>query len=186
MHWVTKPDLYLDRVASPWLIVRFVDVSATFGFIETIDQVPKDAMPFAIAGAKLGPHDAQGSTFRKVLQEYRLESPELLRLAECVEDGIAVATGQPRRAIEEDIRLHGSALASFSEGMAVLTPDDNANIRKSIPHYDALYVELWSRYGPAPTLETKVRDRINAMQAAKDWSTLFPDWPVVGEHRRCE
>jgi hypothetical protein len=79
MKWVTRDFVHLDRVASPWLIKRFIDRDAVFVFVPwgKEDRRPADAIPFALPGAEIGPHDHEGTTFAKLLKKYRLDDPAL-------------------------------------------------------------------------------------------------------------
>src|SRR5689334_5326127 len=98
MKWVTRDHVHMDRVATPWLIRRFVDPDAEFVFVPlaktlgpTLDtgiNLPPDAIPFALPGVELGPHDAQGSTFRKVMRKYDLSEPALEFMARIIESGV--------------------------------------------------------------------------------------------------
>jgi hypothetical protein len=177
MLWVTSARIHLDRVASPWLIRRFADREASFGFLRPGDPVPSHAIAFALPGAELGPHDQHGSTFRKILRKYDLSSSELDRMAACVELGIALALGRPLPAAPDDLLIHATSLASFSEAMAVLhAEDDEANLAASSHFYDALYVSLWATGEAAPELPADVRGRIAALGGAQDWTAVLPPW----------
>src|ERR1700674_3806189 len=70
MKWITTANVHFDRLASPWLIKRFIDPNAEFLFEAKgqEDKRPKDAIPIAIPGAKLGPHDKDGPTFLKIVK----------------------------------------------------------------------------------------------------------------------
>ncbi|WNM31660.1 chromate resistance protein [Streptomyces sp. Li-HN-5-11] len=183
MLWVTTAHVHLDRVASPWLIARFVDDDATFGFIGADDAVPPDATPFAIEGAELGRHDAEGSTFRKILTKFSIEAPELQAMARCVEVGIDVALGRPVSDVHPEVMWRGQAMASFSEAMAVLHPDDDAaNLAASATYYDAVYVSLWSAFGES-RISGDLRQRIRAVRMARDWPALLPAWPRDPDRR---
>ncbi len=177
MHWVTRGHIHLDRVACPWLIARFIDGEATFGWLSPNDPVPPEATPFALPGADLGPHDATGSCFRKILTRFGVTGPELGAMALAVETGIAVALGKALPDAPAEVVLHGRSMASFSESMAVLNDgDDDANLAASVPYYDAVYVSLWSVFGDAPALPADLLGRIEAQRAARDWSSVLPPW----------
>ena len=53
MQWLTRSHVHVDRVACPWLIMRFVDNEAEFLFVpkNQIERVAKEtgAIPFAAA-----------------------------------------------------------------------------------------------------------------------------------------
>ena len=91
MKWVTTEHVHLDRVACPWLIVRFIDPEAEFLFVarDKQDQLPDGAIPVAISGTELGPHDADGTTFDKILKKYNLNDPALVSTAAGICTGAA-------------------------------------------------------------------------------------------------
>ncbi|MEU2006708.1 chromate resistance protein ChrB domain-containing protein [Rhodococcus sp. NPDC019627] len=182
MLWVTRPRLHLDRVASPWLVDRFVDADAKFDFVDEGEDVPADAIALTIPGAELGPLDADGSTFRKILRKYSITDPVLVKMADCVEAGIAISLQKdlPQSSqkdlppLSEDLLQHAASLAFFAEGMAVLYPDDHENLRQSFPFYDALYISMWANYGEgAPGFPEHPRKRIDQIQEARDWTAFF-------------
>ena len=142
MLWVTRDFVHLDRVASPWLIKRFIDRDAVFVFVPwgAEDRRPADAVPFALPGAEIGPHDADGSTFAKLLAKYQLNDPALHALARIIQAGIDfVLENVPPATAEAQIAL---GLLAISEGTMLLEDDDAAIITRSLPVYDALYAYL--------------------------------------------
>jgi hypothetical protein len=84
--WVTRTGIHVDRMASAWLIRRFIDEKATFKFV-----LPKQ---YRHAAGELrfdmfeGEYTHQGElcTFEVLLQRFKLEDPALQRLAEIVHD----------------------------------------------------------------------------------------------------
>jgi hypothetical protein len=141
MKWVTTEHVHLDRVACPWLIVRFIDPEAEFLFVprDKQDQLPKGAIPVAIAGAELGPHDADGTTFDKILQKYNLNDPTLDLLAGVIRSGVHHALHKGRSDENDVEALAGIGLDALSEGIMLTSEDDLGNIQKSMAMYDALY-----------------------------------------------
>src|SRR5215472_14688643 len=69
-RWVTRPRPHIDRVASAWLIKRFVDADAEFVFAPPAD-FPKDAIPFDAPGVELG-HQGEDCTFETLVKRARL------------------------------------------------------------------------------------------------------------------
>jgi hypothetical protein len=51
--WVTRPRPGVDRMASAWLIRRFIDSKARFGFITDV-KIAGNALPFDMFGAGFG------------------------------------------------------------------------------------------------------------------------------------
>lgn len=144
MKWVTRDHVHMDRVASPWLIRRFVDPEAEFSFVPfgSAAVPPGDAIAFALPGAELGPHDESGSTFRKILRKYAIKDAALERLAAIIESGIVHVFSQIDHGYTDVAALkfpEGVGLDALSEGMMYIAASDNDDIEKSLVLYDALY-----------------------------------------------
>ncbi len=133
----------MDRVASPWLIKRFVDPDAEFGFLPFGNEfpLPDDAIPFAIPGVELGPHDAAGSTFRKIMLKYALTDPALEILAKMIESGVTHVFHhhEPDYSVGDLPYAEGVGLDSLAAGMMYACQDDADNVAKSVVIYDGLY-----------------------------------------------
>jgi hypothetical protein len=138
MKWVTRDFVHLDRVAAPWLIKRFIDRDAEFVFVPWGEEGrrPPDAIPFALPGAEIGPHDAEGSTFQKLLAKYKLDDPALQTIAAVVQAGIDYVLHGKR---PDELGQTAIGLLAISEGTMLLEDDDAAIIARSLPIYDALY-----------------------------------------------
>jgi hypothetical protein len=146
MRWVTREKVHLDRVASPWLIRRFIDPDAEFLFIDPDgDPWPADAIPFALPGAEIGMHDEDGSTFDKLIARYGISDPVIADIADVVRAGIRQVFGEDQGSVPAEKVGLGVALLHLSEGMMVLEHDDNDNIAASSVFYDALYAYFWGR-----------------------------------------
>ena len=81
-RWVTRPRPHVDRIASAWLIKRFVDPDAEFLFAPP-DALPPEAIPFDTVGAELG-HAGEDCTFETLLRRTGLGDRRLAALAEVV------------------------------------------------------------------------------------------------------
>jgi hypothetical protein len=144
VKWVTKDFVHLDRVATPWLIRRFVDHDAEFLFVpwDRQNEAPPDAIAFALDGADLGPHDAEGSTFAKVLRKYGLRDPGLTRMAAVVDAGVRCAVHGERPAPADTDGQIAVGLLAISEGLTVRATTDQEVLTASFPVYDALYAHF--------------------------------------------
>src|SRR5260370_33406786 len=93
MRWMTLAHLRLDRVASAWLIARFVDEQAEFEYLDWGAERPEaDAlMLFGMPGVELSSHDERGTCFSKILDAYQLDDPALALLERIVAAGVAHA-----------------------------------------------------------------------------------------------
>lgn len=177
MLWVTRKHIHLDRVASAWLIRRFVDREANFGFLDQDEEVPLDSVPFALPGARIGPHDDRGSTFRKILDGYALGAAELARMADVIEAAMLIAQEKELPPMDTDSHHFAAALVAFSEAILVLRPDDHENLRASAIYYDALYQTLWAASESAPSIPADdIVTRVLTYRAAVDWAVSLPAW----------
>jgi hypothetical protein len=80
--WVTRPDVHVDRIASAWLIKRFIDPKARFLFGEGRDG----AVSFDMFEGDYT-HEGDRCTFETLLQRFGLEHDDALRaIAEMVHD----------------------------------------------------------------------------------------------------
>jgi hypothetical protein len=128
MKWITRSHVHVDRVACPWLIIRFVDNEAEFVFVP-VNQVKKvasatGATPFDVPGVELG-----------IILKYELKDPALLRLAKIVHAADVTAD------IETDPIARG--LEAIAVGFSLRYPDDEVNLEYQFEVYDALYA--WCR-----------------------------------------
>lgn len=144
MKWVTRDFVHLDRVACPWLIKRFIDTDAEFVFVPWGEESrrPADAIPFAIPGAELGPHDAQGTTFSKLIAKYRIGDPSIAEIAKVIHAGVEYVLHGYRPAVDERYGQIAVGLLAISEGVLLVNDTDAGIIAASLPVYDALYANL--------------------------------------------
>ena len=82
--WATRALLWVDRVASAWLIRRFVDPQARFVWLEDLTQIPAGAIGFDFDGAEFT-HVGTRVTFEVLVFSFGLENdPVLTRLGTLV------------------------------------------------------------------------------------------------------
>jgi len=85
--WVTRKKPFIDRMASAWLIRRFIDIRASFGFIDerNISSLDKDAVAFDISDGEFT-HSGDMCTFEVLIRAFGLKDKVLRKLAEIVHD----------------------------------------------------------------------------------------------------
>ncbi|KXV01757.1 hypothetical protein CR51_21030, partial [Caballeronia megalochromosomata] len=82
--WATRQRIWVDRVASAWLIRRFIDPDSRFLWLTSPVACPPDALGFDFDGAAFT-HVGERVTFEVLMATFSLESdPALLRLAAMV------------------------------------------------------------------------------------------------------
>jgi hypothetical protein len=138
MKWITRSHVHVDRVACPWLIMRFIDNEAEFLFvpISQIDKMAEETggIPFDAPGVELGHHEGRCS-FESILLKYELKDPGLLRMAKIVHAADVEAD------IDTDPLARG--LEAIASGFSLRYPDDEENLANQFEVYDALYA--WCR-----------------------------------------
>jgi hypothetical protein len=141
MKWVTRQYLHFDRVATAWLIKRFIDQDAKFLFVRWghENDRPADAIAFAIPGTRFGPHDAGGSAFRKVAIGYNIDDLTIETIAKIVDTGVNCALHGYRPGSQDKLGQIAVGLLEVSNGMILLDGGDEENLTTSLPIWDALY-----------------------------------------------
>lgn len=138
MKWVTRSHVHVDRVACPWLILRYVDNEAEFLFVPAnqVKQVAAElgAIAFDAPEVELGHHDGKCS-FESIMLKYELKDPALIRLAKIVHSADVAAD------IDKDPIARG--LEAIAVGYGLRFPDDEVNLEAQFEVYDALYA--WCR-----------------------------------------
>lgn len=82
--WATRRKLWVDRVASAWLIRRFIDADAGFLWLDSPAQCPPDALGFDFDDAAFT-HVGDKVTFEVLLASFDIEmTPGMQRLAALV------------------------------------------------------------------------------------------------------
>ena len=126
--WATRERPWVDRLASAWLIRRYVDADARFVWLKSPAECPSDALGFDFDGASFT-HVGGRVTFEVLAASFGLEQPALKRLGAIVHyldvGGIqpAEATGVERvlaglrQAVSDDDELLRAAMGVF-DGLA--------------------------------------------------------------------
>jgi len=143
MKWVARERPTVDRIASPWLIFRFVDPEGEFLFVppEKVTNVAArtGATPFDVPGVELG-HDLPLCSFDAILKKYAPNDPALLRLA-------AIVRGADTNRM--DLAPECPGLYAISLGLSVVYQDDHEQLRHGLVLYDALYAWCRKQIEPA-------------------------------------
>jgi hypothetical protein len=134
-RWVTRPRPHVDRIASAWLIKRFVDPGAEFAFA-TPDQVPADAIPFDMAGVDLG-HQGEDCTFETLLRRTGLRDRKLAALAEIVHEADLKD--------EKFARDEARGLDLVLRGLLGAIKDDHEALALGMIVFDGLYATISDR-----------------------------------------
>jgi hypothetical protein len=132
-RWMTRRNLFIDRLASIWLIKRFIDPKARFFFIaegETVDG----ALGFDLYGGDYT-HRGEDCTFETMLKEFGLTGdPGLQSIAEIVHD-LDLKD-------QKFNRTETAGLGAVIRGLANRLKDDRKLAQHAGPIFDGLYEML--------------------------------------------
>src|SRR5262249_20120215 len=84
--WVTRRGVKIDRIASAWLVRRFIDPAAQFPFVDPADTAKKPGeLRFDMSGGDFT-HEGDRCTFETLLARAGLREKALFPIAEIVHD----------------------------------------------------------------------------------------------------
>jgi hypothetical protein len=83
--WVTRPRPGVDRCASAWLIRRFIDSKARFGFAPE-EQVPKGSVPFDMFHESAFGHRGEDCTFETLQKDFKIRDRRVKVISEIIHD----------------------------------------------------------------------------------------------------
>jgi len=84
--WVTRDGIFVDRIASAWLIRRFIDPEARFKFVAPNGYRPQHGeLRFDMFEAEYT-HEGDRCTFETLLGRFGLDDPALSEIAEVVHE----------------------------------------------------------------------------------------------------
>ncbi|MGJ7499639.1 chromate resistance protein ChrB domain-containing protein [Variovorax sp. ZT5P49] len=143
MKWITRERPKIDRIACPWLVLRFIDREAEFLYVPKTDVLriaaEVGAVPYDIPDVELS-HVGELCSFDAFLAKYRLTDPALQTLA-------TIVRGADTSRL--DLAPQSAGLYAISLGLSRVFADDHEMLRHGLVMYDALYA--WCRDGQGET-----------------------------------
>ena len=145
--WATRAGVKVDRMASAWLIRRFIDPAATFVFLEAHGgSPPQGAVRFDTFEGEFT-HDGDRCTFEVLLDVTgRNDDPGLTAIAHIVHD-LDLRDDRYQRS-------ETAGVGAFITGIAARFDNDHRRIAESAPFFDTLYASLGGRDARAFSKET--------------------------------
>jgi hypothetical protein len=129
--WVTREGVHVDRIASAWLIRRFIDREANFEFVPGKGRAPGPGeIRFDMYEAEFT-HEGDRCTFEVLLDRARLDEPALQAIGEIVHD-IDLKDGKFGR--EET-----AGVAGLIGGIVLAHPEDEQRLTRGAAVLDDLY-----------------------------------------------
>jgi hypothetical protein len=134
--WVTRSDVFVDRIASAWLIRRFIDSEATFKFTGSRSYRPRPGeVRFDMFEAEYG-HEGDRCTFETLLQRSGLRDRALRAIGEIVHD---IDCKDEKFGREE-----APGVAALLRGLVLAQSDDATRLEHGGALLDQLYASLRS------------------------------------------
>jgi len=131
--WVTRERPKIDRIACPWLILRFIDPKAEFLYVPGKDvfatAAREKAVAYDIPGAPIE-HDGEACSFDAFIKRFALKAPGLDHLA-------VIVRGADTSRL--DLTPQSAGLYAISLGLSRNFTDDHEMLRQGLVMYDALY-----------------------------------------------
>jgi hypothetical protein len=128
--WVTRPRPGVDRMASAWLIRRYIDREARFGFVADRAAVPAEAIAFDMFGGEFT-HRGEGCTFETLCHVFRIDDPAIVQIARIVHD-LDLKDG--RFGAPE-----AATVGVLIDGLQLAHADDTQLLERGIELFDSLY-----------------------------------------------
>lgn len=132
--WVTRRGVHVDRIASAWFVLRFVDESASFKFVDGKGYKPEEGeLRFDMAEAEFT-HEGDLCTFEVLLAYAQLETDLALKaIAEIIHD-IDIRD-------EKFGRAETAGVKALIAGVCT-TGDDDERIARGSAVFDELYAHF--------------------------------------------
>lgn len=130
--WATRKNLWVDRMASSWLIRRFIDRKAKFIWLDSPKKCPKSALGFDFDGAAFSHVDGR-VTFEVLAVSFGLDGDPALRrigtIVHCLDVGgvpVAEAVG----------------IEALLAGLRATAADDDKLLTEATRVFDGLYTSF--------------------------------------------
>jgi hypothetical protein len=134
--WATRKRPWVDRLATAWLVQRFIDKSPKFVWLADPNKCPKTALGYDFDGATFT-HVGDKVTFEVVAETFGLdEDPAVRRMAQLVH--YIDVGGIP---VDE-----APGLEMLVRGLQAQHADDDGLLGASLPLFDTLYTALQAHH----------------------------------------
>lgn len=130
--WITRKRPFIDRMASAWLIRRFVDTEAAFRFIDDKDlgKLPSGEVAFDMQGGEFT-HHGELCTFEVLVRSFGIKDKAVRKIAEIVHD----------LDLKDDKygNAAGSGIEEVLTGIRKTVRDDDEMLEKGIAVFEMMY-----------------------------------------------
>lgn len=167
MRWVTQEHVQIARLASAWLIRRFIDPEAEFAFVPRGTELAsiKDGTPFHLQGAKLFNREGK-NTFEVIVDTYHLaerepvleELGQIVRSADRLHNQVAFRGVPMREAVSSETPAEAPGLQALLHGSGLVASGDLDAIDRATASLDAMFASLRARREPPPERSAQRRE----------------------------
>ncbi|VTU31435.1 hypothetical protein SRS16CHR_04878 [Variovorax sp. SRS16] len=130
--WATRRRLWVDRVASAWLIRRFIDPGARFQWLAKTSDCPRRALGFDFDGAVFT-HVGERVTFETLMASFELEDDRALMRMGAMVRSLDMGAGSV---------AEGAGFEAVLAGARERLPDDDALLAEIGGVLDSLYAHF--------------------------------------------
>jgi hypothetical protein len=132
--WVTRRDPHIDRLATAWLIRRFVDPAARFRFVDPAGGAARPGeRSFDMVGAEFT-HEGDRCSFETLCRRSGLADRALQQLAEIVHD-LDLKDGKFGRPDAPGVQ-------KLVDGLSASHPDSTSRVDAALPIFDVLFASF--------------------------------------------
>ena len=127
--WATRRRPWVDRLATAWLVTRFVDRRPTFVWLASPRKCPKQALGYDFDGARFT-HAGERVTFEVVARAFGLDEGKGIARLGALVHAIDVGGGGAEEA---------AGVEALARGLQAMHADDDALLAAALPFFDALH-----------------------------------------------
>ncbi|HSW63938.1 MAG TPA: chromate resistance protein ChrB domain-containing protein [Dissulfurispiraceae bacterium] len=128
--WATRTRPFVDRMASAWLIRRFIDTQARLVFVADAVEAPAGSVLFDMSGGEFT-HHGDLCTFEVLIKSFGLKQRPLKKLAELVHE-LDIKDG--RYKVPE-----ASGIEELLTGIRKIAKNDEEALEKGMAVFEILY-----------------------------------------------
>jgi hypothetical protein len=129
--WVTRQGVHVDRIASAWMIRRFIDTEAVFKFVSGKGYRPAEGeLRFDMFQGEFT-HEGDKCTFEVLLDRIASNDPALRAIAEIIHD---IDLRDSKYGREESVGIR-----TLIDGIALTTTDDSERLARGAEVFNNLY-----------------------------------------------
>ena len=134
--WVTRKNVFVDRIASAWLIRRHIDRQSQFRFVDDDYQPAAGELRFDMFGGEFT-HIGDACTFEVLASTFVPEDRAVAKIAQIVHD---IDLKEQRYGHPE-----AAGLEALLSGLCAVTPGDSQRVARGAELIEWLYAAAGSR-----------------------------------------